>query len=150
MGTLEVRLHAFIKSALLPGYNHNHCKQFTDLPNPFVVGVTSAKFGLYAYVSKSFRTGRLERELQMVRLFATRCSCVAIFCKPALCEFCHHNPLCYFSTSVYCCLFRYLLSPETFGYNLVCRQHEVQCITSGMCKYTNNYIYTHFLHIYIQ
>jgi hypothetical protein len=34
-------------------------------------------------------------------------------------EFCHHNPLCCFSTSV-CCLFRYRLSPETFGYTLVC------------------------------
>jgi hypothetical protein len=31
------------------------------------------------YVSKSFRTGRLERrELQMVQLSATRCSCIAI------------------------------------------------------------------------
>jgi hypothetical protein len=31
-------------------------------------------------------------------------------------EFCRHNPLCCFSTSVYCCcLFRYRLSPETFG-----------------------------------
>jgi len=29
-------------------------------------------------VSKSFRTGRLERELQMVQLYATRCSCIAI------------------------------------------------------------------------
>jgi hypothetical protein len=36
-------------------------------------------------------------------------------------EFCRHNPLCCFSTSVYCCkrIFRYLLSPETFGYTLV-------------------------------
>jgi hypothetical protein len=33
-------------------------------------------------------------------------------------EFCRHNPLCCFSTSV-CCLFRYRLSPETFGYTLV-------------------------------
>jgi len=33
-----------------------------------------------------------------------------------------HNRLCCFSTSVYyyCCLFRYRLSPETFGYTLVC------------------------------
>jgi hypothetical protein len=33
-------------------------------------------------------------------------------------EFCRHNPLCYFSMSVYCCkrIFRYRLSPETFGY----------------------------------
>jgi hypothetical protein len=32
----------------------------------------------YEGVSKSFRTGRLERELQMVKLSATRCSCIAI------------------------------------------------------------------------
>jgi hypothetical protein len=37
------------------------------------------------------------------------------------CEFCRHNPLRCFSTSFYCCtrLFRYLLSPETFGYTAV-------------------------------
>jgi hypothetical protein len=29
-------------------------------------------------VSKSFRTGRLGREMQMVQLSATRCSCIAI------------------------------------------------------------------------
>jgi hypothetical protein len=29
-------------------------------------------------VSKSFRTGRLARELQMVKLSATRCSCITI------------------------------------------------------------------------
>jgi hypothetical protein len=33
---------------------------------------------LYEGVSKSFRTGRLERELQMLQLSATRCSCIAI------------------------------------------------------------------------
>jgi hypothetical protein len=34
---------------------------------------------------------------------------------------CRHNPLCCFSASVYCCccLFRYRLSPVTFGYTLV-------------------------------
>jgi len=32
----------------------------------------------YEYVSKSFRTGRLERELQMLQLSATRYSCIAI------------------------------------------------------------------------
>jgi hypothetical protein len=32
---------------------------------------------LYKGVSKSFRTGLLERELQMVQLPATRCSCIA-------------------------------------------------------------------------
>jgi len=36
-------------------------------------------------------------------------------------EFCRHNPLCCFWTSVYCCkpIFRYQPSPETFGYTLV-------------------------------
>jgi hypothetical protein len=32
----------------------------------------------YEGVSKSFRTGRLEREMQMVELSFTRCSCIAI------------------------------------------------------------------------
>jgi hypothetical protein len=32
----------------------------------------------YEDVSKSFRIGRLERELQMVQLSATGCSCIAI------------------------------------------------------------------------
>jgi hypothetical protein len=33
----------------------------------------------YEGVSRSFRTGRLRRELDMVHLSATRCSCIAIF-----------------------------------------------------------------------
>jgi len=33
----------------------------------------------YESVSKSFRTGRLEGELQVVQPSATRCSCIAIF-----------------------------------------------------------------------
>jgi hypothetical protein len=36
--------------------------------------------GQYEGVSKSLRIGCLERELQMVQLSATRCSCVAILC----------------------------------------------------------------------
>jgi hypothetical protein len=36
-------------------------------------------------------------------------------------EFCCHNPLCCLSTNIYCYkrIFRYRLSPETFGYTLV-------------------------------
>jgi hypothetical protein len=34
-------------------------------------------------------------------------------------EFCRHIPLCCFTTSAYCCLFRYRLSPESFRYTLV-------------------------------
>jgi hypothetical protein len=33
---------------------------------------------MYKGVSKSFRTGHLERELQMVQLSATRCNCIII------------------------------------------------------------------------
>jgi hypothetical protein len=67
--------------------------------------------------TQKFRTGRLEREAngtalchyeQSNRYFVSQYS-----------EFCHHNPLCCFSTSVYCCWCRYRLSPETFGYTLV-------------------------------
>jgi hypothetical protein len=37
-------------------------------------------FVIYEGVSKSLRTGRLERELQVVHLFTTRCSCITILC----------------------------------------------------------------------
>jgi hypothetical protein len=42
-------------------------------------------------------------------------------------DFCRHNPLCCFSTSVYCCkrIFRYRLSPETFGYTLICLYNKM-------------------------
>jgi hypothetical protein len=46
----------------------------------------------YEDVSKSFRTGRLERELQIVQLSAIRCGYIAILCQSS--EFCRHNPLC--------------------------------------------------------
>jgi hypothetical protein len=68
----------------------------------------SIQKGLSKYdgVSKSFRTGCLERELQMMHLSATRCSCIAMSQSS---EFCRHNPLCCYSASVYCYkrIFRY-------------------------------------------
>jgi hypothetical protein len=75
---------------------------------------------VYEGVSKSFRTGRLKRELQIVRLCTTKRSCIDIFVSQSN-EICFHNPLCCFSTSVYCCkrILRYLLSPESFGYTFV-------------------------------
>jgi hypothetical protein len=42
------------------------------------VTLAALKGMVYEDVSKSFRTGRLERELQMVQLSATKCSCIAI------------------------------------------------------------------------
>jgi len=43
-------------------------------------------------------------------------------------EFCRHNPLCCFWRIVRCCkrIFRYRLSPETFGYTLV-QEFDGQC-----------------------
>jgi len=41
-------------------------------------------------------------------------------------EFCRHNPLCCFSTRVYCSccwLLCYRLGPETFGYTLMCPEN---------------------------
>jgi hypothetical protein len=72
---------------------------------------------LHEGVFKSFRTGRLARELQMVQLSDTRFSCIAILWVSVV-SFAAITFLCCFSTSV-CCLFRYRLSPETFGYTLV-------------------------------
>jgi hypothetical protein len=75
---------------------------------------------LYEGVSKSFRTGRLERELQMVQLSATRCSCTAISWV-SLVSFAAIT-LCVASQRVFIVvkrIFRYRLSPETFGYSLV-------------------------------
>jgi hypothetical protein len=50
------------------------------LANPHhpTVHVKKAKYTVYECVSKSFRTGSLARELQMVQFSATRCSCIAI------------------------------------------------------------------------
>jgi hypothetical protein len=75
---------------------------------------------MYEGLSKSFRTGRLERELQMVQLSAIRCSYHYFVSQSS--ELCRHNPLCCFSTSVFCCkhIYRYRLSLESFGYTLVC------------------------------
>jgi hypothetical protein len=75
---------------------------------------------MYESVSKSFRTSRLEREIQMVQLCATRCSFIAILWL-SLVSFAAITLCGYFSTSVrsYYCLFLYRLSPEKFAYTLV-------------------------------
>jgi hypothetical protein len=52
----------------------------------------------------------LSHQIQLYRNFVSQYS-----------EFCRHNPLCCFSTSVYFCkrIFCYRLSLETFGYTLI-------------------------------
>jgi hypothetical protein len=44
----------------------------------FLISPIRATSPAYEGVSKSFRTGHLERELQTVQLSATSCSCIAI------------------------------------------------------------------------
>jgi hypothetical protein len=54
----------------------SHCRIQKFSP---VLEYVNGKFpDLYEDVSKSFRTGRLQRELKMVQLSATRCRCVTI------------------------------------------------------------------------
>jgi hypothetical protein len=66
---------------------------------------------------KRSRTGRLERELQMVQLPLG--TVVALFCQSS--EFCLRNPLCCFSTSNTKDkrIFRYRFIRETFGQPLI-------------------------------
>jgi hypothetical protein len=43
-----------------------------------IISIDFLLSSVYEGISKSFRTGRLERELQMVQLSATRRSCISI------------------------------------------------------------------------
>jgi hypothetical protein len=53
-------------------------------------------------------------------------------------EFYRHNPLCCFSTSNTKCkrIFRYRLSPETFGYTLVHYRRPFGCAVNGLHSFT--------------
>jgi hypothetical protein len=108
--------HVVIVKPISVGFRCLYWSQLSELYVSAFYVAFSNTVTLYEGVSKSFRTGRLERVLQMVQLFANRCSCIAILSQCS--EFCRHNPLCCFSASVCCCccccLFRYQLSPETF------------------------------------
>jgi hypothetical protein len=81
-------------------------------------------------MSKNFRTDHLKRELQMVHLSATRCSCFAIlWVSLANSSVLTH---CYFS-SVYfccCCLFRYGHSPEV----LDTPAYFLRCVHTNYCR----------------
>jgi hypothetical protein len=57
------------------------------IPNVIQNEANQKESQVYEGVSKSFRTGHLERELQMVQLSATRCkvqgAVVSLFCESA-------------------------------------------------------------------
>jgi hypothetical protein len=60
---------------------------------------------IYEGVSKSFRTGRLERKLRMVQLSATKCSCIAILWVSlvsfAAITLCVASQWCFIAVSIY-------------------------------------------------
>jgi hypothetical protein len=66
---------------------------------------------IYEGVSKSFRTGRLELELQMVQLSATRCSCIAILWV-SLVSFAAIN-LCVASQQVFVIIIVYFITTQS-------------------------------------
>jgi hypothetical protein len=74
---------------------------------------------MYDGVSKSFRTGRLERDLQMVQLSATRCSCIAILLVSIVSFAAITLRVASQRVFIVVCSFRYRLSPETSGYTHV-------------------------------
>jgi hypothetical protein len=64
------------------------------------------KFPNWSPGARTANSTALCHQVQLYRYFVSQSS-----------EFCHYNPLCCCSVSVYfCCLFRYRLSPETFRY----------------------------------
>jgi len=83
-----------LPSSPLPGFEPRlsspQPSHYTDWVTPWMRMQIVALFGLsyrrqsehllsrYEGVTKSFRTGRLQPELQIAQLFATRCSCIAI------------------------------------------------------------------------
>jgi len=73
---------------------------------------------LYERISKTFRTGHLEREMQMVQLYATRCNCTAILCV-SLVSFANII-LRVASQWVFVVVIFLWLSPENFGYTVYC------------------------------
>jgi hypothetical protein len=93
---------------------------------------TANRNALYEGVSKSFRTDRVERELQTVHLAATRCRCIAILWV-GMVSFVAIT-LCDASQRVCKCVFHYRLSPETFGYPPACRSFTAICVEVNMSK----------------
>jgi hypothetical protein len=102
------------------------------------VGGCNQKFPDWPPAARTANVTALCHQVQLYRYFVSQSS-----------EFCRHNPLCCLSTSVYycCCLFRYRLSPENFGYTFVlsffffccCSDCWVSCkgkhdMRSGGCK----------------
>jgi hypothetical protein len=118
IGEVEVQLHALLTSALGGDeWSASHPCRFipgeSTLGTNWFLCTTSTR--VYPKVSGLAAWSENSKWYSSLTLGAV----VSLFCE-SVSEFCRHNSLCCFSTSVYCCcLFRYRLSPETFGYTLV-------------------------------
>jgi hypothetical protein len=88
---------------------------------PILVATVSIR--IYEGVSKSFRTGRQERELQMVQLSATRCSCIAILWV-SLVIFAA-NTLCVASQRVFAAAVYFVIDPRMYVYVYFCKRFRV-------------------------
>jgi hypothetical protein len=76
---LRLRVTDEVKWTVHVEFAENHAGNLLrECRVPSTSAVMSAESPTYESISKSFRTGRLEGELQMVQLSATRCSCIAI------------------------------------------------------------------------
>jgi hypothetical protein len=75
-----------LRKAIGVSFHKNYLAQWCWIPSSQraifsrrkILCATESHILINGGISKIFRTGRLERELQMVQLPATRCSCIAI------------------------------------------------------------------------
>jgi hypothetical protein len=115
------------RAETLSSYTNKHTHARAPLPcdrrehSCICIGGCIQKFPDWPPGARTANGTALCHEVQLYRQFVSQSS-----------EFCRHNLLCCFSTSVYsCCLFRYRLSAETFGYTLVCRHQHTQRMGQG-------------------
>jgi hypothetical protein len=88
----------------------------------FITNFEKYLISVYQGVSKSFRTGLLERGLQMVQTTLWHYIQLYRYFVSQSSKFYRHKPFCCFSTSA--CLFCHRLSPETFGYTLLLKMSQ--------------------------
>jgi hypothetical protein len=131
----ENRAASIFRVALQPWRWQQHGPPKWWYPTIMLHGATTQRTTNYEGVSKSFRTGRLERELQMVQLSATRCSCIILwvslesFATTTLC-IASQRVIIIIIIIIIIYLFRYRLSPET----LVLYLHRHENLKSFFCS----------------
>jgi hypothetical protein len=136
----------FLKYYLGLSLGHIPCYLGCYTPLHHLSFSTLLAFLSYEGVSKSFRTGRLARELQMVELSATRCSCITTlwvslvsFAAITLCVASQRVFIVYFFTST---------QSGNFWIMIVCSENTSQILTgrlASMERYRNRLIMGNFV-----